>query len=148
VPPLRERLDDLPLLVQQLVDDLGRAMRKRFTSVEPASLEALAGYTWPGNVRELRNVLERAMILSSGPTLTVSPPHSLAVTGGATMAEAEADDRDLHHLERDHILRVLDETGWRIRGRKAAAEVLGLKPTTLEARMAKLGIHRPGSQRP
>jgi transcriptional regulator with GAF, ATPase, and Fis domain len=148
VPPLRERLEDLPLLVEQLVEELGRTMRKRFTAVEPASLEALAQYPWPGNVRELRNVLERAMILSPGPTLTVDPPNAPVLTVQAgRMADAKADDRDLLHFERDHILRVLEETGWRIRGRKAAAEVLGLKPTTLEARMARLGINRPRGQR-
>jgi len=148
VPPLRERLEDLPLLVEQLVEDLGRSMRKRFTSVERGSLEALARYPWPGNVRELRNVLERAMILSPGPTLTVNPPVAAILTDHVGAMADGADDRDLTHLERDHILRVLDETGWRIRGKKAAAEVLGLKPTTLEARMVKLGIHRPGGRRP
>jgi formate hydrogenlyase transcriptional activator len=151
VPPLRERLDDLPLFVEQLVDELGKAMRKRFTSVDAASLDALARYPWPGNVRELRNVLERAMILSPGPTLTVLPPQGPLVTrdlgtpahAEAGTAAAEPGARDLHRLERDHILRVLEETGWRIRGGNGAASVLGLKPTTLEARMGKLGIRRP-----
>jgi len=123
-------------------------MRKRVDTVDRASLEALTRYHWPGNVRELRNILERAMILASGPTLFVAapptlpsaPPPASAAPAGATMG---ASDGHLDVLERDHILRVLEDAGWRIRGKNAAADVLGLKPTTLEARMAKLGIHRP-----
>ena len=143
MPPLRERLEDIPELVETLVEELGGVMRKRFTSIERASLEALARYDWPGNVRELRNVLERAMILATGPTLTVAPPVRPPRTPGQTRAASS----DLHDLEREHILRVLEQTGWRIRGKNAAADALGLKPTTLEARMAKLGIHRPGTHR-
>jgi transcriptional regulator with GAF, ATPase, and Fis domain len=145
VPPLRERIADLPLIAAQLVDDLSRTIRKHFTSVDRASLDGLAKYHWPGNIRELRNVLERAMIVSPGPILTVSPPNGSMLHAGAP-ADPAPDGRELLHIERDHILRVLEETGWRIRGRKAAAEILGLKPTTLEARMTKLGIHRPGGQ--
>ena len=141
VPPLRERRQDIPELVETLVEELGVSMRKRFDSVERASLEALGRYDWPGNVRELRNVLERAMIIGSGPVLTVTPPDSNHVMPLAATTPAAGDH--LLDLERTHIMRVLDETGWRVRGRNGAAEVLGLKPTTLEARMAKLGIHRP-----
>jgi formate hydrogenlyase transcriptional activator len=150
VPPLRERQEDIPLLVQTLVEELSGQMRKRFTSVDRASLEALGRYHWPGNVRELRNVLERAMILSPGPTLVVAPPQAAVPAPTAVKPAApQLDDepRDLETLERAHILRVLAETGWRIRGKDAAADVLGLRPTTLEARMAKLGIHRPNLRR-
>jgi formate hydrogenlyase transcriptional activator len=144
VPPLRERLEDIPTLATTLVEELGGAMRKRFTSVDRASLEALARYHWPGNVRELRNVLERAMILAPGPTLTVSPPFpTRSVPAAGTVEPAGAASRDLRQLERAHILRVLEESGWRIRGKGAAADLLGLKPTTLEGRMASLGIQRP-----
>ena len=146
VPPLRERREGIPALVETLVEELGVQMRKRFTAVDPSSIEALARYDWPGNVRELRNVLERAMILASGSTLTVAPPQSAFNAPPSTKTEEASGD--LRNLERVHILRVLEATGWRIRGKNAAADVLGLKPTTLEARMAKLGIHRPGDQRP
>jgi transcriptional regulator with GAF, ATPase, and Fis domain len=152
VPPLRERRDDLPMLVEALVEELGSAIRKRFTSVDRASLDGLAGYDWPGNVRELRNVLERAMILSPGPVLKVEVP------GASTPARAPAAaapapppvDRGasaggLRAWEREEILRVLNETGWRIRGPRGAATVLDLKPTTLEKRMARLGIRRPSA---
>jgi transcriptional regulator with GAF, ATPase, and Fis domain len=140
VPPLRERREDIPALVETLVEELGAPMRKRFSTVDAASLEALVRYNWPGNVRELRNVIERAMILASGPTLTVSPPPSIVIEPSPT---ADAASGDLRSLERAHILRVLEQTGWRIRGKNAAAATLGLKPTTLEARMTKLGIRRP-----
>ncbi len=129
--------------MEALVEELGVTMRKRVDGVERASLDALTRYDWPGNVRELRNVLERAMILAQGPTLTVVPPHSNVPPLPRGRRDDAAGSDDLHDVEREHILRVLDETGWRVRGKGAAAEVLGLKPTTLEARMIKLGIHRP-----
>ena len=148
VPPLRERREDIPALVETLVEELSTDMRKRIDSVDRASIEALTRYHWPGNIRELRNVLERAMILASGPTLFVAaPPSAPSVPSPASAAPAAvtlgAMNGHLDLVERDHILRVLEDTGWRIRGRNAAADVLGLKPTTLEARMARLGIHRP-----
>jgi formate hydrogenlyase transcriptional activator len=145
VPPLRERREDIPVLAEELVEELGTIMRKRFQSIDRASLEALCACEWPGNVRELRNVLERAMILGSGPTLQVAAADLSAAAPAIPLAgvRAQAGSRDLHDLEREHILHVLQDTGWRIRGKHAAAEILGLKPTTLEARMAKLGIRRP-----
>jgi transcriptional regulator with GAF, ATPase, and Fis domain len=141
IPPLRERLDDIPLLVEAFVDELGATMGKRFDSVERTSLDALQRYAWPGNVRELRNVIERAMIRASGRVLRIELPASAPVT--PPTANGGASTADLHEVEREHILRVLRDTGWRIRGKAGAAEVLGLKPTTLEARMSKLGIRRP-----
>jgi transcriptional regulator with GAF, ATPase, and Fis domain len=144
VPPLRERREDIGTLAATLVEELNGIMRKRIDSVDRASLEALERYDWPGNVRELRNVLERAMILASGPTLTIALPHPTHPVSASAGAGATATaTSQLHSVEREHILRVLDETGWRIRGKNGAAEVLGLKPTTLEARMIKLGIQRP-----
>ncbi len=144
VPPLRERREDIPALAHALVQELSDVMRKRFVEIDGASLEALTTCDWPGNVRELRNLLERAMILSPGPILTVAPPHGAAAA--PRERDARAGSRDLRELEREHILRVLEETGWRIRGQDAAAAKLGLKPTTLEARMARLGIRRPGAR--
>jgi transcriptional regulator with GAF, ATPase, and Fis domain len=148
VPALRERREDLPALVEALVAELSPAVRRRFTSIDRASLKALGRYDWPGNIRELRNVLERAMILSPEPTLKVDVP----VASGAA-----ADRRDtvalapppmpggLQEWEREQVLRVLRDTGWRIRGPRGAAAVLNLKPTTLEKRMARLGIRRPSA---
>jgi PAS domain S-box-containing protein len=140
VPPLRERREDIPALIGQLVDELGAAIAKPFDSVSKASVDALKRYDWPGNVRELRNVIERAMILASGPVLTVDLPAS---AGPSPSGPPEEPAGDLQDVERQHILRVLAQTGWRIRGKQAAADVLGLKPTTLEARMKRLGIRRP-----
>jgi len=138
VPPLRERRDDIPLLVQAFVDELSGTMGKHFEDVDAASLKALAAYGWPGNVRELRNVVERAMIMESGPTLWIDAPPS--VSRGAETA------RDLVAVDRAHILQVLHDTGWRIRGGHGAAALLRMKPTTLESRIKRLGLTRPGTQ--
>ena len=134
VPALRERRDDLPLLIEALVADLKDRIGRHFTSVSRESLERLSGYGWPGNVRELRNVIERAMILATGPVLDIDAPDGLS--GGSFPARVPG-------MDRESVLEVLHRTGWRIRGTGGAAEVLGLKPTTLEARMARLGIKRP-----
>ena len=150
VPALRERRDDIPALVEMLVEELSAAMRKRFAAIDRGSLEDLARYDWPGNVRELRNVLERAMILSPGPTLKIDVPAVSAPGRHAKrMATPESDGapRGLRDWEREQILRVLRETGWRIRGNHGAAAVLDIKPTTLEKRMARLGIRRPSPAR-
>ena len=135
VPPLRERLQDIPVLAWTFVDEFAKAFGKRIDSISRDSLAALQRYPWPGNVRELRNVIERAMIVSRGPTLIIEPPSS--APGGRKDAISLAD------VEADHIRSVLKSVGWRIRGRGGAAELLGMKPTTLESRMAKLGIRRP-----
>jgi formate hydrogenlyase transcriptional activator len=135
IPPLRERREDIPALVATLVDELGTTLGKRIESIAKTSMDALVAYDWPGNVRELRNILERAMILAAGPVLHVE------IAGTGSLA-APHRSRKLQDVEREHILAVLRQTGWRIRGKRGAAEVLGLKPTTLEYRMAKLGIGR------
>jgi formate hydrogenlyase transcriptional activator len=135
VPPLRERREDIPLLVWAFVEEFSKTMGKSIKAITKSSLEGLQHYDWPGNVRELRNIVERAMITASGPTLKIDLPGTTATPvaqGLATLAEAE----------RDHIRRVLESTGGRIRGVGGAAEILGLKPTTLESRMAKLGMRR------
>jgi transcriptional regulator with GAF, ATPase, and Fis domain len=136
VPPLRERLEDIPLLVWRFAEEFAKPFGKRIESINPESLAALAQYPWPGNIRELRNVVERAMIVATGPRLTIPVPQ---VTPAATRRSAKLAD-----VEKEHIRGVLDSTGWRVRGPGGAAERLGLKPTTLETRMAKLGIRRPG----
>jgi transcriptional regulator with GAF, ATPase, and Fis domain len=135
IPPLRERREDIPPLTWAFVESFGRRMGKSIKSIPGKTMQQLQQYAWPGNVRELSNVIERAMILASGDTLHVELP---AGTPDSAMPR-----RTLKETEREQILRVLQDTAWRIRGAGGAAEVLGIKPTTLEARMAKLGIKRP-----
>jgi formate hydrogenlyase transcriptional activator len=133
-PPLREHLEDLPLLVESFVREFAVSLGKRIEAVDKDSSAALQGYSWPGNIRELRNVVERAMILATGPRLQISPPQALL------------DDLLHDDAEREHIRSVLEMTGWRIRGRGGAAEILGLKPTTLDYRILKLGLARRPSR--
>lgn len=134
LPPLRERPEDIPALVWSFVEVLGRRMGKTIKSIPRKTIGQLQRYSWPGNVRELSNIIERAMILAAGDTLHVELPSASQSTPSPRMT--------LMEVERAHILRVLQETGWRIRGPHGAAEILGTKPTTLEARMARLGIKR------
>ena len=135
VPPLRERIADIPGLVWAFVDELSRAFGKTITSISPPSMQELQRYAWPGNVRELRNVIERAVILATTEHLVVPMPHTAATPLPPTAMT-------LASLETEHIRAILDSTHWRVRGRGGAAERLGLKPTTLESRMARLGIVR------
>ncbi|MCL4854470.1 MAG: sigma 54-interacting transcriptional regulator, partial [Bryobacteraceae bacterium] len=134
MPPLRERRDDIPPLVWAFVEAFGRRMGKSIKTIPHRTMDQLQRYSWPGNVRELSNIIERAMILTMGDTLRVDLP--------AAAHSATTDRMTLKENERAQILRTLRETGWRIRGDGGAAEILGIKPTTLEARMAKLGIKR------
>ena len=135
VPPLRERIDDVPGLVWTFVDEFGRAFGKTIDSISRDSMEELQRYPWPGNVRELRNVVERAVILATDRQLMVPLP-------AATTTAMPQSAMTLATLEVEHIRSVLESTNWRVRGRGGAAERLGLKPTTLESRMARLGILR------
>jgi len=134
VPPLRERRDDIPPLTWAFVESIGRRMGKVIKRIPRKTMQQLLQYDWPGNVRELSNAIERAIILSTGDTLQVETPSA---------RRTRAVHNTLKENEREQILRVVRETGWRIRGNGGAAELLDIKPTTLEARMAKLGIKRP-----
>jgi formate hydrogenlyase transcriptional activator len=137
VPPLRERTGDIALLALRFVDEFARRFGKTLTSIDNASLDELQRHSWPGNVRELRNVVERAMIVARpGSRLVVPLTHS----GAPAIAPKSA---KLVDVEVAHIRQVLDSCSWRIRGTGGAAERLGLKPSTLETRMAKLGVRRP-----
>ncbi|MEW4526665.1 sigma 54-interacting transcriptional regulator [Maioricimonas sp. JC845] len=138
VPPLRDRRDDIPELVWAFVESLGHRMGKSIRSIPRTVMQQLQGYSWPGNVRELRNVVERAMILAGSDTLHVELP--------ADVQDETHSTTNLREREREQILGVLEETAWRIRGAGGAAELLDIKPTTLEARMARLGIKRPGKR--
>ena len=137
IPPLRERPEDIPLLAWAFVREFEKKMGKRIESIPKRSLEALQRYAWPGNVRELRNVIEHAMIVSSGKSLDLRVP---AIASGESVASQALED-----IERKHILSVLEKTRWRLTGQGGAAERLGLKRTTLQSRMKKLGIKRPTS---
>ncbi len=135
VPPLRERTEDIPLLVQRFVEEFSKTFAKRIDTIDKDNLAALQLHSWPGNIRELRNVVERAMITATGRRLTIPVPQS---STAATKRSPKLAD-----VEKEHIRAVLETTGWRIRGAGGAAERLGLAPTTLETRLAKLGLRRP-----
>ena len=139
VPPLRDRGEDIPLLVWRFVEEFSKSFGKHVDVISEESLDALQQYSWPGNIRELRNVVERAMITLSGNRLTLQLPQASAA---GTRRSSKLVD-----VEREHIRGVLDSTAWRIRGAGGAADRLGLKPTTLETRLAKLGLKRPGARR-
>jgi transcriptional regulator with GAF, ATPase, and Fis domain len=138
VPPLRERREDIPLLVWAFVDEFAKTFNKNIESIDRENMDALQRYSWPGNIRELRNIVERAMIISTGPKLRIR------LSTAAAPARAKGSSK-MVDVEREHILSALEESGWRVRGPHGAAAKLGLKPTTLEARMAMLGVKRPGS---
>jgi transcriptional regulator with GAF, ATPase, and Fis domain len=135
VPPLRERVEDIPLLVWRFVEEFSKAFGKRIDAIPRDNIAALQRYTWPGNIRELRNVVERGMIVANGTRLAIPVPESASTAGPRSTRLAD--------VEKDHIRSVLESTGWRIRGAGGAADRLGLPPTTLETRMAKLGLTRP-----
>ncbi len=133
VPPLRERRGDVPLLVWAIVQELSAGMNKAVETIRREDMERLQSFSWPGNVRELRNVVERALILCTGPKLRIEPP-----TGPPPGDDGAVLSMD--ELQRRHILKALDASGGRIRGSGGAAELLGLKPTTLRSRMERLGL--------
>jgi formate hydrogenlyase transcriptional activator len=139
MPPLRDRADDIPLLIQSFVNEFAKSFGKSMESIDKDSIDSLQRYTWPGNIRELRNTVERAMILASGPRLFINPPTLSSNDAAANLL--------LSDKEREHLRRVLEMTGWRIRGRDGAAEILGLKPTTLDSMIVRLGITPKGKRR-
>jgi transcriptional regulator with GAF, ATPase, and Fis domain len=140
IPPLRERPDDIPLLIRAFVKEFQKKMGKEIESIPKKTMQSLQSYSWPGNVRELRNVIEHAMILNKGKILNVQVPKH-------TYPETDVTDT-LENMERRHIVAALEKTGWRIAGQGGAAEVLGLKRTTLQAKMKKLGIKRSNKEVP
>jgi transcriptional regulator with GAF, ATPase, and Fis domain len=137
VPPLRKRLQDVPHLARHFTALYASKMGKQLGPLDADVLERLAAYAWPGNVRELQNVIERAVILSSKGRIELADIPA-APAGDSPRSEP----RSLEDLERQHIVTVLEETGWRVSGDRGAAKILGLKRTTLEARMKRLGIAR------
>jgi formate hydrogenlyase transcriptional activator len=150
VPPLRERDGDIPLLVRHFAQQFSRRMNKVMETIPSATIDALCRYHWPGNIRELQNVIERAVIVSTGPALSVEVADlkvSIAghVTEGTTTPKSAANGA-LHDVleqsERQQILRALEECNWVVAGPNGAAALLGMKRSTLQQRVRKLGIAR------
>ena len=139
VPPLRDRVEDIPALVWAFAREFGQSLGKPVERITHGTMAALQRYSWPGNIRELRNLMERAIILGDSSTLKL-PPGPVTDLRQDTLPKVEAAERS---QAKQLILKVLERTGWRVRGKGGASEILGLKPTTLEARMKKFGIHRP-----
>ena len=142
VPPLRQRKEDIPLLVQAFIERYARKLGKQITSIQKETMKALQDYPWPGNVRELESVLERAVILCPGPVLQLADKLEISSLPLSSTVGT------LEEMERSQILKILSETRWRIEGKDGAAAILGLHPSTLRARMHKLGIFRPETKEP
>jgi formate hydrogenlyase transcriptional activator len=130
VPPLRERAEDIPLLVRAFVQEFEQRMGKKIRPPTRESMQLLQAYSWPGNIRQLRNVIEQAVILSNGGQLNLQIPEALDVIASATLKDAEY----------QHILSILEKTNWRIKGPNGAARQLGMNPSTLYSVMHRLNI--------
>ena len=143
VPPLRKRTEDIPLLVNFFADKFIRKMGKKIREISPEEVQALQLYPWPGNVRELENVIERSVIVSQGPMLSIDVPKSTESEGA--MESAVHEPGSLENVERRHVLGTLESCRWKIEGEGGAAKALGIHPSTLRSRMKKLGIRRPSN---
>jgi formate hydrogenlyase transcriptional activator len=137
VPSLRQRKEDIPLLAKAFVERYARKLGKQFTSIQKETLQALQNYPWPGNIRELESIVERTVILCPGPVLQLVDKLEMF------SSPLSSGMNTLEEVERNQILKALTETRWRIEGKDGAAAILGLHPSTLRARMHKLGIARP-----
>jgi transcriptional regulator with GAF, ATPase, and Fis domain len=138
IPALRMRKDDIPLLVAHFIDKYARKMGRRYETVPENTMKFLQDQLWPGNVRELEHIIERAVIISPGPVLQLA---DVPVTEASKTKKASS--KGLVAMEREHILRALEETCWKINGKTGAASLLGLHPSTLRFRLKKLDIKRP-----
>ena len=139
MPPLRERDEDIPLLVRLLLDRFSARIGKPIEGVSRQTMRRLVAYRWPGNIRELENVLERAVILAAGPILDFEIDRDRP---SASAPLEETFSASLEEVERRHILTILRRTNWVIEGPRGAAGMLGLHPNTLRSRLKKLGISR------
>jgi transcriptional regulator with GAF, ATPase, and Fis domain len=137
LPPLRSRKNDIPMLVKHFIEKYSAKIGKMIQSIPKSAMDTLQSYHWPGNVRELENIIERALVISQGNKLELGDWFSRPPSAGHRKHILSMPD-----LERQHILEVLNLTSWRVSGKGGAADILDLKPTTLEARMKKLGIKR------
>ena len=137
MPPLRERAEDIPLLVELFVSEFSQKMGKKIETIPQEAMKALKRYSWPGNIRELRNVIEHAVIVTSDEKLTLKTPQAAGESSHAVTLE---------EVEHRHIMETLRITGWRIKGARGAADLLGMKPSTLYAKMKRLGIRTRSEQ--
>jgi DNA-binding NtrC family response regulator len=148
VPALRERTEDIPLLVHFFVERLAREMGKHVDGVSRDAMARLVAYDWPGNVRELQNIIERAMVLTRGPFLELPPDVLLHADAGSEpsavgpLGAAPAGPVSLEDVRKQHLLRALDQCGWVIEGPAGAARMLGMQPSTLRSRLKKLGVQQ------
>jgi PAS domain S-box-containing protein len=142
VPPLRKRIDDIPLLVEYFVPKIASRIGKQIDRLPVKAMERLKAYDWPGNVRELKNVLERAVIIASDSVLRLPPEFGSNTEVARSAAGPEAKLETMAAMERRHILTVLEAVNWRVSGEKGAAKMLGLNPSTLRSRLKKLNIRR------
>jgi formate hydrogenlyase transcriptional activator len=140
IPPLRERTEDIPILVWHFVNKYAEHMNKRIEKILPEDMEALTQHGWPGNVRELQNVVERSMVVSAGPVLFLSRPAEVNIPS------ILPGTRTLPEVEREHIMQALQNADWVVGGPHGAAARLGVKRTTLLYKMRQLGISRPKTQ--
>lgn len=139
IPPLRQRIPDIPLLVDFFLNKYAKKLGRHFEGVTQTTMERLKKYTWPGNVRELQNMIERAVIVATGPKLSIETLPDMAFHMNSKVSVPST----LEEVERTHILRVLEDSAWVVSGDRGAATILGLHPSTLHSRMHKLGIRRP-----
>jgi formate hydrogenlyase transcriptional activator len=141
VPPLRQRKEDIPMMVQAFVERYSKKLGKSITTISKETMKILQDYPWPGNVRELESIIERAAILCPGPILQLAD--KLEITAPAVSSAL----RTLEETERNQVIKILSETKWRIEGKDGAAAILSIHPSTLRARMHKLGIVRPETKK-
>jgi formate hydrogenlyase transcriptional activator len=139
LPPLRQRVEDIPMLVAHFAHKYGRRMSKQISKIPKDAMDTLTRYPWPGNIRELQNLIERAMILTEGDVLQIPALPSSVPIGTEPMT--------LEDAARDHILKALEESNWLVGGKSGAAALLGVKRTTLIDKMRKLGVSRDMAQR-
>jgi transcriptional regulator with GAF, ATPase, and Fis domain len=140
-PPLRSRKEDIPLLVKHFCQKHEGKIGRKIIEIPKDVIDALVAYDWPGNIRELENIIERAMVLSRSGILEYGEWIPTGKTTGSENGKSHSTAK-LEDVEKNHIIETLKKTGWKVSGEKGAAKILGLNPTTLEARMKKLGIKR------
>ncbi len=152
LPPLRERVEDIPLLVSHFIGQMNCKLRKKIETISQETIETLQRYHWPGNLRELQNVIERACIITQGSRLQLRDNldvHRCPQNDESKIKPPQTTDikpvvvGTLNEVEKDYMIRILEKTYWRVEGKSGAAEILGINPHTLRSRMRKYGIRRP-----